>query len=187
MGAPRRRRRRRAAHGRRGDLGRALRPLRRQATGADVPAPRALRDRCASDLRLLAQGTSPGRTLTGIFTSRLPDYQANLLGFRFLARDEREAYVRQNVRPLAREFGAAQLWRLLLRALYELQYLDFSEIPDRRAYFLASTWFARDFFACGALDEARCDDLAAAARALCTAHAARRDQAAARPGSARAP
>ena len=134
-------------------------------------APRALRERCASDLRLLAQGASAGQTLTGIFTSRLPDYQANLLGFRFLARDEREAYVRQNVRPLAREFGAAQLWRLLVRALYELQYLEFSEVPDRRAYFLASTWFARDFFTCGALDEGRLDDLAAAARALCTAHA----------------
>jgi hypothetical protein len=134
-------------------------------------APRALAERCASDLRQLSRDASPGTTLTRIFASRLPDYRSNLLGFRFLTLAERETYVRQNVRPLAREFEAAQLWRLLVRFLYEYQYLAFSAVADRRAYFLATTWIGRDLFACRALDEARFDDLAAAAGALCAAHA----------------
>jgi len=133
-------------------------------------APRALRERCAPDLRVLGRDGSPGAALADVFASRLPDYQSNLLGFRFLGRDEREAYVRQNIRPLAREYQPSQLWRLLVRALYELQYLGFSEIPDPRRYFLQSTWFERDFFACGALDEQRFEALAAAAHAICAAH-----------------
>lgn len=134
-------------------------------------APRPLRDRTAADLRVLSRDGSAGAALAAIFASRLPDYQSNLLAFPFLAPVEREAYVRQNIRPLGREYEPAQLWRQLVRALYEYQYLGFSAVPDERTYFLEHTWFARDFFACGALDEADLDHLAAAARALCAAHA----------------
>ncbi len=134
-------------------------------------APRPLRDRTATDLRALSREGGAGRALAAIFATRLPDYQSNLLAFRFLDLVEREAYVRQNIRPLAREYQPAQLWRQLVRALYEYQYLGFSAVPDARTYFLEHTWFARDFFACGALDEDDFDALAAAAHALCAAHA----------------
>lgn len=134
-------------------------------------APKTVRERCAADVRLLARGGTPGSALAAVFTTRLPDYRANLLGFPFLDVVERESYVRQNVRPLAREYPPERLWRHLVRALYEYQYLGFSAVPDARAYFVAHTWLERDFFACGALDGARFDALAAAARAVCTAHA----------------
>lgn len=134
-------------------------------------ASRPVRERCASDLRVLSRDGSPGRTLAAIFASRVPDYQSNLLGFPFLSLVEREAYVRQNVRPLASEYPPAQLWRQLVRTLYEYQYLCFSRIPDPRRVFAGTTRLENDFFACGALDGARFDALAAAARALCDAHA----------------
>lgn len=134
-------------------------------------APRAVRERCSPDLRALSRDGSPGTALAAIFASRIPDYQSNLLGFPFLALVEREAYVRQNVRPLAREYPPAQLWRQLVRALYEYQYLGFSLVPDPRRYFTGATRLEHDFFACGALDEARFDELAGAARAICAAHA----------------
>jgi hypothetical protein len=134
-------------------------------------ASRAVRERCAPDLRALSRGGTPGAALAAIFTSRIPDYQSNLLGFPFLSLAEREAYVRQNVRPLAREYAPAQLWRQLVRTLYEFQYLTFSRMPDARRCFAGTTRLEHDFFACGAVDEARFDTLCAAARALCAAHA----------------
>lgn len=134
-------------------------------------APRALRQRCSEDLRLLSRDGTPGAALAAIFASRLPDYQSNLLGFPFLSIAERETYVRQNIRPLAREYPAAQLWRHLVRALYEYQYLGFSLVPDRRRYFVGTTRFEQDFVASGALDARRFDELAAAAHALCAVHA----------------
>jgi hypothetical protein len=151
--------------------GELLEALATRLDEAIARAARPLRDRTAADLRLLARDGRAGRALAEILASRLPDYQANLLAFRFLDTVEREAYVRQNIRPLGREYQPAQLWRQLVRALYEYQYLGFSAVPDGRAYFLAHTWFARDFLACGALDEESFDTLAAAAHALCAAHA----------------
>jgi hypothetical protein len=133
-------------------------------------APRPVRERCASDVRVLARDGSPGTALAEIFVGRLPDYQSNLLGFPFLSLAEREAYVRQNIRPLAREYPPAQLWRQLVRAVYEYQYLGFSRVPDRRRYFAGTTRLESDFIACGALDEARFDALVEAARALCAVY-----------------
>lgn len=134
-------------------------------------ASRAVRERTAADVRALSRDGSPGSALAAIFASRIPDYQANLLGFPFLDLAEREAYVRQNVRPLAAEYPPAQLWRQLVRALYEYQYLGFSAVPDPRRYFFGTTRLEHDFIACQVLDEARFDALAGAARALCAAHA----------------
>jgi hypothetical protein len=134
-------------------------------------ASRAVRERTASDVRVLQRDGSAGQALAAIFTSRISDYQSNLLAFPFLSLVEREAYVRQNVRPLARDYKPEQLWRLLVRALYEYQYLGFSAAPDRRRYFAGTTWLERDLIAPGALDDARFDALAEAAAALCTAHA----------------
>lgn len=148
-------------------LGDFARPL----DEAIAAAPRAIRERCSEDLRLLSRDGTPGAALATIFASRIPDYQSNLLGFPFLSLAEREAYVRQNIRPLAREYAPAQLWRHLVRALYEFQYLGFSLVPDRRRYFVGTTRFEQDFVASGALDARRFDELAEAARALCAAHA----------------
>lgn len=134
-------------------------------------APRTVRERCAPDLRALSRDGSPGSALAAIFASRIPDYQSNLLGFPFLSLAERESYVRQNVRPLAREYRPEQLWRQLVRTLYEYQYLSFSRVPDRRRFFLGTTRVEHDFFACGVLDGGRFDALCEAARALCAAHA----------------
>lgn len=132
---------------------------------------RPVRERCAADVRLLAREGSPGTALAEIFVSRLPDYQSNLLGFPFLSLEEREAYVRQNIRPLAREYPPAQLWRQLVRAVYEYQYLGFSQVPEPRRYFAGTTRLEHDFIACGALDDARFDALARAGQALCGAYA----------------
>ena len=134
-------------------------------------APRPIRERCAPDLRILSRDGSPGTALAAIFASRIPDYQSNLLGFPFLSLAERESYVRQNVRPLAREYRPEQLWRQLVRTLYEYQYLAFSRVPDPRGFFLGTTRVEHDFFACDALDGGRFDALCAAAHALCGAHA----------------
>jgi hypothetical protein len=135
-----------------------------------------VRERTAPDLRALSRDGSAGAALAAIFASRIPDYQSNLLGFPFLDLAEREAYVRQNVRPLVAEYPPEQLWRQLVRTLYEYQYLGFSRVTDPRRYFVGTTRLEHDFIACGALDETRFDALAEAARALCTAHAVDRSR-----------
>jgi hypothetical protein len=133
-------------------------------------APRALRESTSADLRALSRERPAGAALVQVFTSRLADYRANLLAQRFLSDVERETYVRQNVRPLAHAYPAARLWRLLVRYLYEVQYLEFSEVPEPRRYFFAATGLAREFFATGALDDERFAALTAAAHELCAAY-----------------
>jgi hypothetical protein len=139
--------------------------------GALAAAPRRVRHGAAPDLEALAQGRPPGQALAELFLKRIDDYQSNLVAWPFLDDAERETYVRHNVRTLRPFFRPNELWRMLIRYLYEYQYLGLSVVEDGRTYFLRSTWFDVDFFAAGALDEARFDTLAAAARALCTCHA----------------
>ena len=79
--------------------------------------------------------------------------------------------MRQNVRTLRADTSAATLWRTLARYLYELQYLRFSAVEDRRAFFLRSTWFDGDFLASSVLDGARFDALAAAVASICDCYA----------------
>lgn len=135
-------------------------------------APRAVRERTEPDLRRLrSTAPSAGGALAAIFASRLPDYQANLLGRRFLRTTEIETYVRQNVRPLHREYAPPELWRMLVRYLYELQYLGLGAVGDPRGYFLACTGFGDDFFASRAIDASAFAALAEAARRICAAHA----------------
>ena len=145
---------------------------RRTADDLDalVAADRALPAPGAGDPRGAVPGRSAGAALVRSLLSRLPDYQANLLAFRFLDPAERETYVRHNVRDLRCLYPPAQLWRMLVRYLYEYQYLGFSAVPDGRGFFLSSTWFAVDFFAGGALDEHRFDELCARVAAICRAH-----------------
>jgi hypothetical protein len=64
---------------------------------------------------------------------------------------------------------------MLVRYLYEYQYLGpglgSRAITDPRAFFVDSTGFAADFFASGALREARFDTLAAAVADVCRCYA----------------
>jgi hypothetical protein len=96
-------------------------------------------------------GTSAGAALVRLLLARAADFQANLLAARLQRIDEREVYVRQNIRSLRADYGANQIWRMLGRYLYELQYLRFSAIEDKRTYFLRSTWFDCDFLDSGIL------------------------------------
>jgi hypothetical protein len=113
--------------------------------------------------------TTPGMALVRMILRRVPDYQANLLAQRFLTAAERETYVRQNIRHLRAEYTPAQLWRMLGRYLYEVQYLGFSEIADRDEYVVRSTWFDADFIDKGVIDRPGFRALAASVGAICDA------------------
>jgi hypothetical protein len=138
-------------------------------------APPVVRRLTAADERALAQDRPLGAALVRILVSRLPDYRANLVARHLLAPAERETYVRQNVRALGHEYGPGDLWRLLVRYLFEYQYLQpalgMTAVTDPLAFFAGSTWFDRDFFAPGVLDAARVERLAAAVGRLCTSYA----------------
>jgi len=139
---------------------------------AVAAAPSAIQARTAADrARLTAGGGSVGEALAGIVLGRMADYQANLVAMCLLDPVEREVYVRHNVRTLRHEYPPARLWPMLARYLYEYQYLGFSAVEDRHAFFVRSTWFDRDYFASGALDAPTFDRLAAHVAALCAAHA----------------
>jgi hypothetical protein len=128
--------------------------------------PERLRAATARDVAELGGDDAPA-ALARIFLARMPDFQANLLAQRFLERVEMETYVRHNVRTLRGSYDQPRLLRMLVRYLFEYQYLAFSAVEDRREFFVRSTWFDVDFFATGALDEARFTELAAAGEALC--------------------
>jgi hypothetical protein len=134
-------------------------------------APESVRHRTKGDLRALLEGapkqTSPGTALAGVLLARLSDYRANLLAARFWSLEERETYVRQNIRTLRGEYSPAQIWRMLVRYLYEYQYLRFSAVEDRREFFLRSTWFDADFFEPALLSDERFDQLASAVADIC--------------------
>lgn len=91
----------------------------------DGPPPGAGRAARARRLRVAA--------LTRLLLTRMPDYQANLIARRFLSVAEHETYVRHNVRTLRAQYPPARLWRMLIRYLYEYQYLGFSAVGDPRS------------------------------------------------------
>jgi hypothetical protein len=117
------------------------------------------------------QPTSPGGALVRLLVTRVPDYQANLLGTRFMTAAEQETYVRHNIRTLRPEYSPARLWRMLVRYLTEYQYLRFSMVPDPRRYFFSSTWFDADFIAPEIVDDKRFDALVDAVGQLCSTYA----------------
>jgi hypothetical protein len=134
---------------------------------AIAAAPAAIRARTAADLRALGADDTPGAALARVLLKRMPDYQANLLACRFLDLNERETYIRHNIRTLRGLYTPAQLWRMLVRYLAEYQYLTFSAVADPVEYFVRSTWFEADFFASGVLHPARFAALTAAVRRIC--------------------
>jgi hypothetical protein len=150
----------------------AARRGRLAASLADVIAslPPAIRNLTGPDLAAL-DAASPEDALARLFLARMSDYQANLLAQRFLDRGEIETYVRHNVRTLRFAYAPSQLFRMLIRYLFEFQYLGFSAVADRTSFFVRSTWFDADFFATGVLDAARFEQLAERAGALCACFA----------------
>jgi hypothetical protein len=141
------------------------------AAVADAPA--ALRAATADDLATLVAdaGGPPGQALVALLLRRMPDFQCNLLAARFLDEAERETYVRHNIRALRGDYPPAQRWRMLVRYLYELQYLRFSAVADPRRFLLASTWADADLIASGLVSRPRFDALADAVAALCDGYA----------------
>jgi len=131
----------------------------------------ALRALTRSDLADLAGDRDPGDALARLFLARISDWQANVLAQRFLDRIEIETYVRHNIRTLRFVHPPAQLLRMLVRYLFELQYLRFSEVADAYTFLARSTWFDSDFFATGLLDAGTFTALAERAAALCACYA----------------
>ena len=131
--------------------------------------------RAAADLAALADGRPAGVALGRLLVTRLPDWRANLVARALVTDDEAETYVRHNVRGLGAQYPPEQVWRLLVRYLFEYQYLGATlglvRIADPQAYFVASTGIADELFGPGVLDEARFDDLAGIVARLCAAHA----------------
>jgi hypothetical protein len=138
-------------------------------------APPAVRRRTSVDLETLAADGSPGAALGRILVTRMPDYRANLVARLFMPPAEKETYVRHNIRTLRPAYGPGGLWRMLVRYLYEYQYLGrhlgLTAVADARTFFVQSTWFERDFFATGVLDEERFAALADAVAQLCAGYA----------------
>jgi hypothetical protein len=135
-------------------------------------APERIRRQTKEDIDALGpNAAAKGDALARVLLARMPDYQANLLASRFWNLLERETYVRQNIRTLRAEYSPAQIWRMLVRYLYEYQYLRFSAVENHREYFLRSTWFDADFFTTGIIDEEQFDRLVSSAADICAGYA----------------
>ena len=177
VGAPRRRGGLGAAHrGRRTVAGarRTRSPTTLDATIAAAPA--AVRARTAADLaRARATAAPPGARSSRIAAhahARLPRQPPRAaLPRRATSARPTSATTSARCGPTTRP---TQLWRMLVRYLYEYQYLGphlgLTRIADARTFLWQSTWFADDFFASGVLDDARFDALAEGVAALCRAH-----------------
>jgi hypothetical protein len=143
----------------------AVPPRRRTRGRHRVVAPRSARSR-----RRTSPSSAPDAQRQGVvaaFLARISDYQANLLAQRYLDREEIETYIRHNIRTLRFTYAPPQLFRMLIRYLFELQYLGFSGVADAKTFLVRSTWFDADFFATGMLDPRRFVELAEAAAMLC--------------------
>jgi hypothetical protein len=125
-----------------------------------------MRKMAQEDLDRLCIGQPPGQALADLLLERLPDYRANLVARAFMTERERAVYARHNIRTLRHEYPAAALWRMLVRYLYEYQYvlpiLGLIALDDPYEYFAASTGFEAGFVERGVI--ARPAFLALAAR-----------------------
>jgi len=137
-------------------------------------APHAVRAAAADDLSALAGKRTPGLALAELLVRRLPDYRTNLVARRFMSTDEAETYVRHNIRTLRPDYAPTQLWRMLIRYLYEVQYLGtalgLSCVPDPHAYFVHSTHFYEDFLASGVMNEERFAELSKDVAQICACY-----------------
>ena len=129
--------------------------------------PSALRATTARDLADVGAGGAPADGLVRLFLGRVSDWQSNLLARRFLADVEMETYVRHNIRTLRPSYPPMQLLRMLVRYLFEYQYLVLTAVSNPATFLMRSTWFDADFVASGVLDAATFAELADAAADLC--------------------
>ena len=135
-------------------------------------APSGVRRLCAPSLARLARGhASTGAALVRFSLGRIEDFLSNLLSQRFLEAEERETYVRNQVRSLAHEIPPEGTFERLARYAYEYQYLRFSAVPDPLAYFLRSTWFPEQYLVPGIVTEDDFRRLLAAMGRLCDLYA----------------
>ncbi len=104
-------------------------------------------------------GSSYGAALVRMLLPRVADFKANLLAATMQSLGEREAYVRQNIRSLRWEYRREELWQMLARYVYELQYMRFSDIADTHRCFLTSTWFESDYLSTEILSRATFEHL----------------------------
>jgi hypothetical protein len=136
---------------------------------AECDAPRA--EAACANLEELTRGADIGEALSNILFSRLPDYHANLLARRFMSDAEAQTYARHNIRTLKREYPSTKLWSMLLRYLYEYQYLlpqlGLIRIDDPYRYFVQSTGFDSDVIAPGVVSEEAFLNASAALAKLC--------------------
>ena len=143
-------------------------------------APHSIRAAAGDDLRALAGEHAPGMTLAELLVKRMPDYRANLVARRFMSASEAETYVRHNIRTLRPDYTPRQLWRMLIRYLYEYQYLGpalgLTAIHDPYAYFVYSTSFYEDFLAPGVLDQKGFSGLSEAVARLCSCYSVDEDR-----------
>jgi hypothetical protein len=125
-------------------------------------SPRAA-EAARADLDELASGRAVGEALADLLLTRLPDYRANLIARAFMSKAERETYVRHNIRSLRNEYKTPQLWRAVVRYLYEYQYLlpalSLTTIEDPLRFFTLSTGFAAEFIDEGVVTAARFDSI----------------------------
>jgi len=153
---------------RRGALADALEAA---VAGCAVP----LRNQASDDLAEIAAGKPDGEALADLLLTRLPDYRANLIAGPFMTEAERETYVRHNVRTLRYEYPPTRLWRMIVRYLYEYQYLlpqaGLTTTKQAYAYFIAVTGFDVDVIETGALGEERFDAVTEALSSVCGAYA----------------
>jgi hypothetical protein len=142
---------------------------------AVAAAPAAVRRRTEADLGAIADGRPLGVALGRLLVTRMPDYRANLVARRLMDDAEAETYARHNVRALGAQYRPETAWRLLLRYLFEYQYLlpalGLTRIDDPRDVFIAMTGIDHELFTSGVVDEARFDALAAIVGRLCASHA----------------
>lgn len=117
--------------------------------------PTELRAQEAADLARIARGRPEGPALAELLATRLPDYRANLFARRLASDLEAETYVQENVRCLRAEHPPGRRVRLLVRYVYEAQYLSahlgMTHVPDPLDHLLALTGLEADLLGPGLL------------------------------------
>jgi hypothetical protein len=133
-----------------------------------------MRNLAQEDLDRLCVGRPPGEALAGLLLERLPDYRANLVARAFMTEQERAVYARHNIRTLRHDYAPTALWRMLVRYLYEYQYvlpaLGLITLDDPYAYFAASTGFEAGFVDRGVVDRPAFFTLAERVADVCGAY-----------------
>ena len=132
-------------------------------------APDRVRALTAPDLAEVAAHTAGeiGRGLLQILLNRISDFLANLLAQRYLSSVELETYVRHNIRTLRPHYRPSQLWRMMLRYVYEAQYLRLIGVDDPLELLLDSTSAREDLLDSSAVQPARLKHLYEAVSEYC--------------------